>query len=114
MLPHHSSSRSTQLQEDSTLVTCADRERVHQLRVSSRRGAPSIEGGFILAEEKRFREFQVLGFPWRYHSTIIGSFWRYSYRGLIGIERGTISLRGGRTIIWRVARSKDLAGILPS
>ena len=29
-LPHHSSSRSTQLQEDSTSVSCADRERVHQ------------------------------------------------------------------------------------
>ena len=25
------------------------------MRVSSKRGAPSIEGGFILAEEKRFR-----------------------------------------------------------
>jgi hypothetical protein len=45
------------LQEDSTSVTCADRERAHQLRVSSKKGIPSIEGGFILAEEKRFQEF---------------------------------------------------------
>jgi hypothetical protein len=52
MIPHHSSSISTQLQGDSTLVSCVDRERVHQLRVSNKRGAPSIEGGFILAEEK--------------------------------------------------------------
>jgi hypothetical protein len=47
------------LQEDSTSVTCAGRERAHQLRVSSKRGAPSIEGEFILAEEKRFWEFRV-------------------------------------------------------
>jgi hypothetical protein len=100
------------LQGNSTSVSCADRERAHQLRVSSKRGTPSIEGGFILAEEKGFREFQVLGFPCRYHSTIIGYFWRDSYGGLIDIERGTISLRGGRTIIRRAARSKDLASIL--
>jgi hypothetical protein len=31
------------LQEDSTLVSCADRERVHQLRDSNKRGAPSLE-----------------------------------------------------------------------
>ena len=43
MLPHHSSSRSTQLQEDSTSVTCADRERAHQLGVSSKGGAPFLE-----------------------------------------------------------------------
>jgi hypothetical protein len=113
MLPHNSSSRYTQLQEDSISVTYADRERAQQLRVSRKRGAPSIEGGFILAEEKRFRNL-ALGFPCRYHSSIIGCFWRYSYGGLIGIERGMISLRGGCTIIWRVARSKDLAGIFPS
>jgi hypothetical protein len=35
------------LQEDSTSVTCADRERVHQLRVSSKGGAPSIEGSSL-------------------------------------------------------------------
>jgi hypothetical protein len=62
------------LQEDSTSVTCADRERAHQLRVSSKRGAPSIEGGFILAEEKRFQEFQVLGFPCRCLGIILGCF----------------------------------------
>jgi hypothetical protein len=66
------------LQEDSTSVTCEDRERVHQLRVSSKKGTPSIEVGFILAEEKRFLEFQVLVFPCRYHSAIIGCFWKYS------------------------------------
>jgi hypothetical protein len=42
-LPHHSSSRSTQLQEDSTSVSFADRERAHQLRVSSKGGAPFLE-----------------------------------------------------------------------
>jgi hypothetical protein len=45
------------LQEDSTPVTGAERERAHQLWVSSKRGTPSIEGGFDLAEEKRFWEF---------------------------------------------------------
>jgi hypothetical protein len=55
MLPNHSSSRSTQLQEDSTPVICVDRERAHQLRISSKRGTPSIEGRFILVEEKRFQ-----------------------------------------------------------
>jgi hypothetical protein len=90
------------------------KERVHKLRVSSKRGAPSIEGGFVLAEEKSFWEFQVLGFPCRYHSAIIGCFRRYSYGGLICIERGTISLRGGHIILLRVARSKGLASILPS
>jgi hypothetical protein len=42
------------LQEDSTSITGADRERAHQLRVSSKRGTTSIEGGLILGEEKRF------------------------------------------------------------
>jgi hypothetical protein len=31
------------LQEDSTSVSCADRERVHLLRDSSKRGTPSLE-----------------------------------------------------------------------
>jgi hypothetical protein len=35
------------LQEDSTSVSCADRERVHQLRDSSKRGAPSLERGSL-------------------------------------------------------------------
>jgi hypothetical protein len=42
------------LQEDSTSATGKDRERVHQLWVSSKRGAPSIEGRFVLAENKSF------------------------------------------------------------
>jgi hypothetical protein len=42
------------LQEDSTSVACADRERAHQLGVSSKGGAPFIEEGFVLAEEKGF------------------------------------------------------------
>jgi hypothetical protein len=84
------------------------------LRVSSKRGAPSIEGGFDLAEEKTFLEFQVLGFPCRYHNAIIGFFRRYSYGRLIGIESGTIFLRGGRNITWRVSRSKGLASVFPS
>jgi hypothetical protein len=31
------------LQGDSISVSCADRERAHQLRVSSKRGAPSLD-----------------------------------------------------------------------
>ena len=57
MLPHHSTSRSTQLQEDSTPVICVDRERAHQLGVSNKGGAPFIEEGFVLAEEKGCWEF---------------------------------------------------------
>jgi hypothetical protein len=83
------------LQEDSTSVTCADRERAHQLRVSSKRGAPSIEGGFILAEEKRFWEFKVLGFPCRCLGIILGCFQRHFSRGFICIEIGTISQEEG-------------------
>jgi hypothetical protein len=83
------------LQEDSTSVTCADRERAHQLRVSSKRGAPSIEGGFILAEEKRFWEFQVLGFPCRCLGIILGCFRRHFSGGFICIEIGTISQEEG-------------------
>jgi hypothetical protein len=41
------------LQEDSTSVACADRERVHQLGVSNKGGAPFIEEGF----ELRRRDF---------------------------------------------------------
>jgi hypothetical protein len=85
---------------------------VHQLRVSSKRGAPSIEGGFILAEEEIFQEFQVLGFPCRCLGIILGGFLESFSGGLICIESGAISQEEGCTIIWRVARSKDLAGIL--
>jgi len=42
------------LQEDSTSVACADRERAHRLGVSSKEGTPFIEEGFVLAEEKGF------------------------------------------------------------
>jgi hypothetical protein len=83
------------LQEDSTSVTCADRERAHQLRVSSKRGAPFIEGGFDLAEEKRFQEFQVLGFPCRCLSIILGCFRRHFSGGFICIESGTIPQEEG-------------------
>jgi hypothetical protein len=62
------------LQEDSTSVACADRERAHQLGVSSKGGAPFIEEGFVLAEEKGFREFQVLGFLCRCLGIILGGF----------------------------------------
>jgi hypothetical protein len=41
------------LQEDSTSVVGAEREGA-PVRVSSKRGTPSIKGGFILAEEKGF------------------------------------------------------------
>jgi hypothetical protein len=83
------------LQEDSTPVTGAERERAHQLWVSSKRGAPSIEGGLDLAEEKRFWEFQVLGFLCRCHSTILGGFQRYFGGGFICIESGMNSQEEG-------------------
>jgi hypothetical protein len=83
------------LQGNSTSVSCADRERAHQLRVSSKRGAPSIEGGFILAEEERFREFQVLGFPCRCLGIILGGFPESFSGGLICIESGAISQEEG-------------------
>jgi hypothetical protein len=50
------------LQEDSTSVAYADRQKVHQLGVSNKGDTPFIEEEFILAEEKGLREFQVLGF----------------------------------------------------
>jgi hypothetical protein len=65
------------------------------LRVSSKRGAPSIEGGFILAEEERFREFQVLGFPCRCLGIILGGFSESFNGGLICIESGVISQEEG-------------------
>jgi hypothetical protein len=91
-------------------------------RHKEREGAP-IEGfqqggcncgarSFVLVEEKRFREFQLLGFLCRCHSAILGLFLRYFSGGLIYIESGTISPRGGRTILWRRVRSKSLAGLL--
>jgi hypothetical protein len=42
MLPHHSSSRSTQLQEDSMLVACVGRERAHELGFLTRRAHHSL------------------------------------------------------------------------
>ena len=44
------------------------------LRVSSKGGAPFIEEGFVLAEEKGFQEFQVLGFLCRCLGIILGGF----------------------------------------
>jgi hypothetical protein len=64
------------LQEDSTSVAC--RERTHQLGVSSKGGTPFIEEGFVLAEEKGFQEFQVLGFLCRCLGIILGGFWSLS------------------------------------
>jgi hypothetical protein len=96
MLPHHSSSRSTQLHEDSTSVACADRERAHQLGVSSKGGgAPFIEEGFILAEEKGLWEFQVLGFLSRCLGIILGGFSESFSGGSICIESGTFSQEEG-------------------
>jgi hypothetical protein len=40
------------LQEDSTSVAEGREREGAPVRVSSKRGAPSIEGGFVLAEEK--------------------------------------------------------------
>jgi len=42
MIPHNSSSISTQLQEDSTLVACVGRERAHQLGFPARRVQHSL------------------------------------------------------------------------
>ena len=63
--------------------------------VSNKRGAPFIEGGLDLGEEKRFWEFQVLGFLCRCHSIILGGFQRYFGGGFICIESGTISQEEG-------------------
>jgi hypothetical protein len=110
-LPHHSTSDLLSF-----------RRVLHQPQVQKREGAPlrvSSKGGaivelepFVLAEEKRFREFQLLGFLCRCHSTILGLFRGYFGGGLIYIESGTISPRGGRIILWREARSKSLTGLL--
>jgi hypothetical protein len=67
------------------------------LWVSNKRGAPSIEGGFNLAEEKIFWEFQVLGFLSRCHRIILGRFQRYFGGGFICIESGMISQEEGAT-----------------
>jgi hypothetical protein len=40
------------LQDDSTLVVGAEREKGAPVRVFSKRDAPFIEGGLVLAEEK--------------------------------------------------------------
>jgi hypothetical protein len=42
------------LQEGSTLVTCADRERAHQLGVSSKGGAPFLERDSLQVIGKAF------------------------------------------------------------
>jgi hypothetical protein len=83
------------LQQDSISVIGAKRERAHQLGVSSKRGAPSIEGGFDLTEEKRFWEFRVLGFLCRCHSIILDRFRRHFGGGFICIESGVISQEEG-------------------
>ena len=41
---------------------------------SNKGGAPFIEEGFVLAEEKGFWEFQVLGFLYRCLGIILGGF----------------------------------------
>jgi hypothetical protein len=65
------------------------------VRVSNKRGTPSIEGGLDLADEKTFLEFQVLGFPCRCLNTILGRFQRHFSGGFICIESGTISQEEG-------------------
>jgi hypothetical protein len=55
-----------------------------------------------------------IGFSYMCLSIILGGFRRYFSGMFICIESGTISPRGGHTIIWRIARSKGLAGILVS
>ena len=63
--------------------------------VSSKGGAPSIERRFDLAEERRLWEFQVLGFPCRCPSIILGGFWRDFSGRFICIDSGTISQEEG-------------------
>ena len=83
------------MQEDSTSVACADRERAHQFGVSSKGGAPFIEEGFVLAEEKGFWEFQVVGFLCRCLDIILGGFSESFSGGSICIENGTFSQKEG-------------------
>jgi hypothetical protein len=72
------------------------REREGALaRVSNKRGTPFIEGGFVLVEERRFWEFQVLGFRYRCYSIILGGLRRSFGGGFISIESGTISQEEG-------------------
>ena len=63
--------------------------------VSSKGGAPFIEEGFVLAEEKGFREFQVLGFLCRCLGIILGGFPESFSGGSICIESGTFSQEEG-------------------
>jgi hypothetical protein len=74
---------------------CRKREGAPVVGFQQGGGAPSIEGGFILDEETSFWEFQVFGFPFRYHSIILGGFQRYFGGGFICIESGTISQEEG-------------------
>jgi hypothetical protein len=83
------------LQEDSTSVACADRERAHQLRVSNKGGAPFIEEGFVLAKEKGFWEFQVLGFLCKCLGIILGGFPESFSGRSICIESGMFSQEEG-------------------
>jgi hypothetical protein len=62
MLPHHSSSISTQLQEDSMSVSCAGRERTHQLGFPARRAHHSL-GGIRPSRGKGILGIPGSGFP---------------------------------------------------
>ena len=57
--------------------------------VSSNGGAPFIEEGFVLVEEKGFREFQVVGFFYRCLGIILGGFSESFSGESICIESGT-------------------------
>jgi hypothetical protein len=83
------------LQEDSTSVACAGRERVHQLGFLARGAAPFIDEGFVLAEEKGFWEFQVVGFLCRCLGIILGGFLESFNGGSICIESATFSQEVG-------------------
>jgi hypothetical protein len=65
------------------------------LSVSSKRGTPSNEGGFIIAEDMRIQELQALGFPYKCLGIILGCFRRHFSEGFICIEIGTISQEEG-------------------
>ena len=61
----------------------------------TRGGAPFIEEGFVLVEDKRFQEFQVLGFLCRCLGIILGGFLESFSGGSICIKSGRFSQEEG-------------------
>jgi hypothetical protein len=63
--------------------------------VSSKEGAPFIEEGFVLAEEKGFREFQVVCFLCKCLGIILAGFLESFSGGSICIESEMFSQKEG-------------------